>query len=53
MMGHDPIKVDQVTIDVVEHFNIGRITGKENCCAASKDLYVAAVGWKPAQQQVN
>ena len=53
VMGDDPVQVDQVAVDVVQHLDVGRVAGKEHRRATGEDLHIAAMGWEPAQQQVD
>ena len=38
----DPVEVDQVAVDVVQHLDVGRVAGKEHRRTACEDLHVVA-----------
>ena len=50
---HDPIEVDQVTVDVVQDFHVSRVAGKVHRRSTGKDLHVATMVRKAFQEQID
>lgn len=53
VMCDHPVEIDQVAVYIVEHLDVCRRPGEKYGRATGKDFNIAAMWWKPAQQQVD
>jgi hypothetical protein len=50
---HDPVQVDQVAVDVVDHFDLGGVPQEVPGSAPGEHLHVARMRREAAEQQVS